>query len=149
VKLPDLLSNFGDPREGAQDGVEVGGSKGGRGRLIGRTKGGLNSKLHALADAKGRPIRVFLPAGQTSDYIGARALLASIQPAAAPLGDRRIRGPIRPVPAVCTTAQAAQRKKCLFNWKSQAIFAPDGMPLGEYRPIAAHQSGHAFQGNLK
>lgn len=44
--------------------------------------------MHVLADAKGRPIRMFLSAGQTSDYIGARALLSSIPPAAALLGDR-------------------------------------------------------------
>ncbi|GLK63181.1 hypothetical protein GCM10017635_06500 [Paracoccus kondratievae] len=50
--------------------------KRGRRRLIGRTRGGLNPKLHVLADAKGRPIRMFLSAGQTSGYIGARALLA-------------------------------------------------------------------------
>ena len=62
--------------------------KRGRGRLIGRTRGGLNSKLHVLADAKGRPIRVFLPAGQTSDYIGARALLPSIPQAGVLLADR-------------------------------------------------------------
>ncbi|SDJ89954.1 hypothetical protein SAMN04244581_05030, partial [Paracoccus denitrificans] len=63
-------------------------SKGGRGRLIGRTKGGLNSKLQVVADAKGRPIRMFLSAGQTSDYIGARALLSSIPSAGALLADR-------------------------------------------------------------
>ncbi len=28
-----------------------------RGRLTGRTKGGLNTKLHAVTDAKGRPVR--------------------------------------------------------------------------------------------
>lgn len=56
--------------------------------MIGRTKGGLNSKLHVLADAKGRPIRMFLSAGQTSDYIGARALLPSIPKATVLLGDR-------------------------------------------------------------
>lgn len=39
------------------------GQRGGRGRLIGRTKGGLISKLHVLADARGRPIHMFLPAG--------------------------------------------------------------------------------------
>ena len=44
--------------------------------------------MHVLADAKGRPIRMFLSAGQTSDYICARALLSSIPPAAALLGDR-------------------------------------------------------------
>jgi len=77
-----------DSCEGPSDRIEPGGSKGGRGRLIGRTKGGLNSKLHVLADAKGRPIRMFLSAGQTSDYIGARALLSSIPQAGALLGDR-------------------------------------------------------------
>lgn len=60
----------------------------GRGRLIRCAKGGLNSKLHVLADAKGRPIRMFLSAGQTSDHIGARAPLASIPQAATLLVDR-------------------------------------------------------------
>ena len=56
-----------DTPEDAPDGLEPRGAKRGRGRLIGRTKGGLNSKLHVVADAKGRPIRMFLSAGQTSD----------------------------------------------------------------------------------
>lgn len=47
-------------------------------RLVGRTKCGLNSKLHAVADAKGRPIGMYLSAGQTSDYTGARAGLATL-----------------------------------------------------------------------
>lgn len=34
----------------------MGPKKSGRGRLIGRTKGGLNSKLHAVTDAVGRTI---------------------------------------------------------------------------------------------
>jgi transposase len=41
-----------------------------------------------LADAKGRPIHMFLSAGQTSDYIGARALLSSVPQAGALLADR-------------------------------------------------------------
>lgn len=48
----------------------------------------MNSKLHVLADAKGRPIRMFPAAGQTSDYIGARALLSSIPQAGALLADQ-------------------------------------------------------------
>jgi transposase len=36
----------------------------------------------------GRPIRLFLTAGQTSDYTGARALLDAIPPAKAMLADR-------------------------------------------------------------
>ena len=48
----------------------------------------MNTKLHVLADALGRPINMFLSAGQTSDYIGARALLSSIPQAGVLLGDR-------------------------------------------------------------
>ena len=52
--------------------------KEGRGRLIGRTKGGMNTKLHAICDSKGRPIDLFVTAGQVNDYVGARALLSSL-----------------------------------------------------------------------
>ena len=72
-----------DPCEGLSDGPKPGGSKKRSGRLIRRTGRGLNQKLHVVADAKGRPIRMFLSAGQTSDHIGARALLSSIQPSGA------------------------------------------------------------------
>jgi transposase len=40
------------------------------------------------ADARGRPIRLFLSAGQTSDYVGARALLSSLPNAKVLLADR-------------------------------------------------------------
>jgi transposase len=60
------------------NGFQPAGQKRGRGRLIGRTKGGLNTKLHAVADTEGRPIRFFLTAGQVSDYTGALALLSSL-----------------------------------------------------------------------
>jgi len=45
----------------------LGAKKGGRGRLIGRIKGGMTTKLHAATDAGGRPIRFFMTAGQVSD----------------------------------------------------------------------------------
>ena len=63
--------------------------KGGRGRLIGRTKGGMNTKLHAICDSQGRPLNLFVTAGQVSDYIGARALAE--QPARGRLAARRPR----------------------------------------------------------
>lgn len=47
-------------------------------RLIGRTKGGLNTKSHAIADAKGRPLKFYMTAGQISDYTGVAALLGSL-----------------------------------------------------------------------
>lgn len=48
----------------------------------------MNSKLHALADALGRPINFFLTAGQTSDHIGARVLLGFLPNAKTLLADR-------------------------------------------------------------
>ncbi|QFT74723.1 hypothetical protein FIU92_16935 [Ruegeria sp. THAF33] len=42
-------------------------AKRGRGRLIGRTKGGMNTKLHAICDSEGRPFNLFVTAGQISE----------------------------------------------------------------------------------
>ncbi len=66
--------------------------KGGRGRLIGRTKGGLNTKLRAICDSQWRPISLFVTAGQVSHYIGARALLSSISDVDWLLGDQHLWG---------------------------------------------------------
>lgn len=38
----------------------------------------MNTKLHAVTDAQGRPIRFFMTAGQVSDYTRAMALLSSL-----------------------------------------------------------------------
>ncbi|MBN2973486.1 IS5 family transposase [Sphingomonas floccifaciens] len=62
--------------------------KGNLGRLIGRTKGGMNTKLHAVADANGRPLSFFMTAGPVSDYTGAAALLDDMPKAQWLLGDR-------------------------------------------------------------
>jgi hypothetical protein len=43
-------------------------------RLIGRTKGGMNTKLHTLCDKQGRPIRLHITEGQRSNYKGADVL---------------------------------------------------------------------------
>ena len=56
--------------------------------MIGRTKGGLNTKLHAVTDAKGRPLKFFMTAGQVSDYTGAAALLGSLPAAERLIADR-------------------------------------------------------------
>ena len=64
-----------DLPQGAPHGFKPAGKKGDLGRLIGRTKGGMNTKLHAVADANGRPLSFFMTAGQVSDYTGAAALL--------------------------------------------------------------------------
>ena len=48
----------------------------------------MNTKRHAVSDAKGRPIRLFMSAGQVSDYTGAAALLSSLPTADWMLADR-------------------------------------------------------------
>jgi len=48
----------------------------------------MNTKLHAVTDANGMPISLFMTAGQVSDYTGAAALLDSLPRAQWLLGDR-------------------------------------------------------------
>ena len=57
-------------------------------RNIGRTTGGLNSKLHAGCDEHARPVLLHLTAGQVSDYKGAAALVGDFPPAGHLLADR-------------------------------------------------------------
>src|SRR3546814_5249622 len=56
--------------------------------IFGRTKGGMNTKLHAVTGANGRPISLFMTAGQVSDYTGAAALLDSLPKAQWMLADQ-------------------------------------------------------------
>lgn len=53
-------------------------------RRIGRTKGGLNSKLHAVCDGQGRPVILRLSEGQMSDYKGAALMLDAPTPSCRP-----------------------------------------------------------------
>ncbi len=48
----------------------------------------MNTKLQAICDSQGRPLNLFVTAGQVSDYIDARALLSSILNVYWLLGDR-------------------------------------------------------------
>jgi transposase len=81
--VANALTDIGAPKEIISPGP---GDQ--RGRLIGRTKVGMNTKLHAVTDADGRPIRFFMTAGQVSDYTGAAALLSSLPAAEWLLADR-------------------------------------------------------------
>jgi transposase len=48
----------------------------------------MNTKLHAICDSQGRPLNLFVTAGQVSDDIGARALLSGLPDVDRVLGDR-------------------------------------------------------------
>jgi IS5 family transposase len=55
---------------------------------MGRSKGGLTTKIHAVVDADGRPIRLGLAAGQTNDCKPALDLLATLETGAILLADK-------------------------------------------------------------
>lgn len=55
---------------------------------MGRSRGGLTTKIDALADAEGRPVRLELTAGQAADAPMAEKLLSDLQPGSTLLADR-------------------------------------------------------------
>ena len=55
---------------------------------MGRSRGGLTTKLHALVDADGRPVRLRLTGGQVHDACEAEALIGAIPEGATLLGDK-------------------------------------------------------------
>ncbi len=46
---------------------------------IGKSRGGLSTKIHAAVDALGNPVRLRLTEGQASEYGQANALIEQIQ----------------------------------------------------------------------
>jgi transposase len=55
---------------------------------MGRSRGGLTTKIHAVVDALGRPVRLMLTAGQVHDSRGACDLLVNLARHAVVLGDK-------------------------------------------------------------
>lgn len=55
---------------------------------MGRSRGGLTTKIHALVDAEGRPIRIALTPGQAHDGTAAEGLLANLKPGVTLLADK-------------------------------------------------------------
>jgi transposase len=57
-------------------------------QAIGRSRGGRNTKIHALADAKGRLLSILLTGGQAHDRPVAERLIRRTKPAKKLLGDK-------------------------------------------------------------
>src|SRR5690349_7409323 len=63
---------------------------------IGRTKGGRNTKLHAVCDSRGRPLVLVLTPGNTHDCKVARACIEALPPSAELVADKGYdSGPLR------------------------------------------------------
>ena len=61
--------------------------RGEKNQAVGRSRGGRNTKIHALADAKGRLIAILLTGGQAHDYPVAERLIRRVNPPKHMLGD--------------------------------------------------------------
>jgi len=79
-----------DDRRHARQGASLGfgHKKGEHKQAIGRSRGGRNTKIHAIADAKGRLLAILLTGGQAHDYPPAQRLIRRTKPAGKLLGDR-------------------------------------------------------------
>jgi transposase len=57
-------------------------------QAVGRSRGGRNTKIHALADAKGRLIAILLTGGEAHDCPVAERLICRVDPPKCMLGDK-------------------------------------------------------------
>jgi transposase len=66
----------------------IGRKRGEKKQAVGRSRGGRNTKIHALADAKGRLIAILLTGGEAHDCPVAERLIRRVTPAKCMLGDK-------------------------------------------------------------
>jgi transposase len=79
-----------DDRFHARESAPLGGrwKRGEHKQAVGRSRGGRNTKIHALADAKGRLIAILLTAGEAHDCPLAQRLIGRVKPSKRMLGDK-------------------------------------------------------------
>ena len=75
-----------DARQGAPLGI--GRKKGEQKQAVGRSRGGRNTKIHAIADAKGRLLSILLTGGEAHDCPPASRLIRRTKAAKKLLGDK-------------------------------------------------------------
>jgi transposase len=66
----------------------IGRKRGEQKQAVGRSRGGRNTKIHALADAKGRLIAILLTGGEAHDCPVAERLIRRVKSAKRMLGDK-------------------------------------------------------------
>ena len=80
----------GSDRQHPHEGASLGGrwKRGALVQAIGISRGGRNSKLHALTDGEGRPLRFLLTGGQVADCRAADVLLDDLAAGTIVLADK-------------------------------------------------------------
>ena len=92
---------------------------------MGRSRGGLTTKIHARVDAKGRPVRLLISPGEVHDAACAEALLDGLQNGAVVIADKgydadSIRAHIREQGAIPNIPNRSNRKT-KYRW-TKAIY---------------------------
>jgi transposase len=84
------IGRHADDRLHARQSPPFGGrrKRGEQKQAVGRSRGGRNTKVHALADAKGRLIAILLTGGEAHDCPVAQRLIRRVKPAKHMLGDK-------------------------------------------------------------
>jgi transposase len=84
------IDRHADDRFYAHQGAPLGGrwKRGEQKQAIGRSRGGRNTKIHALADAKGRLLAILLTGGEAHDCPVAGCLVRKVKPSKHMLGDK-------------------------------------------------------------
>ena len=88
---------------------------------MGRSRGGLTTKIHARVDAKGRPVRLLISPGNDHDAVRAADLLDGIEKGCVVIADKgydadSIRACIRDHGAIPNIPNRSNRKT-KFRWK--------------------------------
>src|SRR5512142_3544456 len=114
-------------------------------QAVGRSRGGRNTKIHALADAKGRLIAILLTGGEAHDCPVAERLIRRVKPPKRMLGDKAYdsaelreeldeRGTRPVIPNRCNRKQPFSFNKRLYKlrWRIENAFNR----LKDFRRIA-------------
>jgi transposase len=84
------IDSYADDRLHSHQGPPfgIGRKKGEQNQAIGRSRGGRNTKIHAIADAKGRLLSILLSGGEAHDCPPAQRLIRRTKAARKLLGDK-------------------------------------------------------------
>ena len=141
------ISGHTDDRLHARQGASFGrgGKRGEKKQAVGRSRGGRNTKIHALADAKGRLLAILLTGGEAHDCPVAERLIHRAKPAKRMLGDKAYdsaelreelheRGTRPVIPNRCNRTKPFSFSKRLYKlrWRIESAFNR----LKDFRRIA-------------
>ena len=92
---------------------------------MGRSRGGLTTKIHARVDGQGRPIQILITPGQAHDLTATDALLADLKRGTILIADKaydadRLREHLKARGAIANIPNMIRRKR-RFRWK-KAIY---------------------------